>query len=184
MDACYIGRHNAITGPALQHFRLCVEKFHTLRDMFIQAGVWTSISLLHQHALNHYYYAICLFGSPNGLCSSITESKHIKAVKEPWCQSSRYQALIQMLRILVQMDKMAALQHKFAKMGMLVGTTASYMARMKAEGEDIIPEDDEFRDNGDDDEKPMAGIPSDAMSDVKLASRCGMLYTRRYLPLS
>ena len=55
---------------------------------------------------------------------------------------------------------------------------------MKAEGEDIIPEDDEFRDNGNDDKKPMAGIPSDAMSDVKLASRCGMLYTRRYLPLS
>lgn len=79
---------------------------------------------------------------------------------------------------------MAALRHKFAKMGMLVGTTASYMARMKAEDEDIIPEDDEFHDNGDDDEKPMAGIPSDAMSDVKLASRCGMLYTRHYLPLS
>ncbi len=184
IDACYIARRNAIIGPALQHFRLCVKKFHALRDMFIQAGVRTSISLPHQHALNHYYYVICLFGSPNGLCSSITESKHIKAVKEPWHQSSRYQALIQMLRILVRMDKMAALRHKFAKMGMLVGTTASYMARMKAEGEDIIPEDDEFRDNGNDDKKPMAGIPSDAMSDVKLASRCGMLYTRRYLPLS
>jgi len=55
---------------------------------------------------------------------------------------------------------------------------------MKAEGEDIIPEDDEFRDNGNDDKKPMAGIPSDAMSDVKLTSRCGMFYTHCYLPLS
>jgi hypothetical protein len=177
MDACYIARRNAITGPALQHFRSCVEKFHALRNMFIQAGVRTSISLPRQHALDHYFYAICLFGSPNGLCSSITESKHIKAVKEPWRRSSRYRALIQMLRILVRMDKMAALQHKFAKMGMLVGTTASYMAQMKAEDEDVIAEEDEFRDSGDDDE-PMAGNPSDdAMSDVKLTSRYGMSYT-------
>ena len=179
MDACYIARHNAITGPALQHFRSCVEKFHALRNIFIQVGVRTSISLPRQHALNHYFYAICLFGSPNGLCSSITESKHIKAVKEPWRRSSRYRALIQMLRILVRIDKMAVLQCKFAEMGMLVGTTASYMVRMKAKDsdEDIIAEEDEFRDNGDDNEEPMAGNPSDAMSDVKLTSRYGMLYT-------
>ena len=77
------------------------------------------------------------------------------------------------------MDKMAALRCKFAEMGMLVGTTASYMARMKAEDsdEDVIAEEDEFRDNGDDNEEPMAGNPSDAMSDVKLTSRYGMLYT-------
>ena len=49
-------------------------------------------------------------------------------------------------------NKMAAFQHKFAKMGMLVGTTASYMAQMKAEDEDVIAEEDEFYDNEDDDE--------------------------------
>ena len=69
MDACYIARHNVITGPALEHFRACVEKFHTLQDIFIEAGVRASISLPCQHALNHYYYAIHLFSSPNGLCS-------------------------------------------------------------------------------------------------------------------
>ncbi|KAF9538821.1 hypothetical protein CPC08DRAFT_738828 [Agrocybe pediades] len=41
--------------------------------------------------------SIPLFGSPNGLCSSITESKHIKAVKEPWRRSNRFNALSQML---------------------------------------------------------------------------------------
>ena len=55
------------------------------------------------------------------------------------------------------------------------------MARMKAklEDEDVIAGEDEFRDNGDDDEEPMAGNPSnlDAMADVKLTLRCGMLYT-------
>jgi len=179
MDACYIARRNAITDPALQHFRSCVEKFHTLRNIFIQTGVRTSISLPRQHALNHYFYAIRLFGSPNGLCSSITESKHIKAVKEPWRRSSRYRALIQMLQILVRMDKMAALRRKFVKMGMLIGTTvSSYMARMKVEDSDSDSDLDatgaEEDDSRDDNEGPTAGNPSDAMFDVKLASRCGM----------
>jgi hypothetical protein len=107
MDACYIARHNAITGPALEHFQFCVRKFHTLWNIFIDAGVQASISLPRQHALLHYFYSIHLFGSPNGLCSSITESKHIKAVKEPWRRSSRYHALIQMLQTLVRMDTSA-----------------------------------------------------------------------------
>jgi hypothetical protein len=41
-------------------------------------------ALPRQHALVHYLMLIRLFGLPNGLCSSITESKHIKAVKQPW----------------------------------------------------------------------------------------------------
>lgn len=88
IDACYIAHRNVITGPALEHFRVCVKKFHTLQNIFIEAGVRASISLPRQHALDHYYYVIHLFGSPNGLCSSITESKHIKSVKEPWHRSS------------------------------------------------------------------------------------------------
>ena len=57
------------------------------------------LQLPRQHALvSHYYTLIKLFGSPNGLCSSITESEHIKSVKEPWHCSSRFKALVQMLR--------------------------------------------------------------------------------------
>src|ERR1700678_582553 len=165
MNFCYLVRRNAITSDTLREIENTLAQFHHHREIFIQTGVRIDTSMPRQHALKHYPRAICLFGSPNGLCSSITESKHIKAVKEPWRRSSRYRALIQMLWILVRMDKMAALQHKFAKMGMLVGTTASYMAQMKAEDEDVIAEEDEFRDSGDDDEEPMAGNPSDAMSD-------------------
>jgi len=32
-------------------------------------------------------------GTPNGLCSSITEIKHIKLVKEPWLHSNCWKAL-------------------------------------------------------------------------------------------
>ncbi|KAH9980440.1 hypothetical protein BJV74DRAFT_879340 [Russula compacta] len=121
MDACYIAHCNAITAPALEHFHKSVEKFHECMD---------SISLPCQHALKHFYNSIHLFGSPNGLCSSITESKHIKAVKEPWRQSSQYQALIQMLQIIVQMEKMTVLHRIFSDCGMLIGTTSSYMANI------------------------------------------------------
>ncbi|KIM36125.1 hypothetical protein M413DRAFT_31879 [Hebeloma cylindrosporum] len=170
MDTCYIARRNAITGPALQHFQSCVEKFHALRNIFIESGVRTSISLPRQHALDHYVYAIQLFGSPNGLCSSITESKHIKA----------------MLRTLVRMDKMEALRRKLTKLGMLAGTTSSYMAQTKTEQSDIDISDTDGElmpvmppvDDEDDDGGPVSGIATDAMSDIKLAARSQPRYPR------
>jgi glycerol-3-phosphate O-acyltransferase len=121
MDACYIARRNAINSPSLEHLREAVENFHQLRSVFIEAGVRTAISLPRQHALKHFYHAIHLFGSPNGLCSSITESKHIEEVKKTWRRSSRYQALMQMLRTLQRMDKMSALHQHFEGSGMLEG---------------------------------------------------------------
>ncbi len=68
----------------------------------------------------HYCYLIEEFGTLNGLCSSITESKHIKAVKEPYCRSSKYEALMQMLLINQRMDKMAALRVDFETRGMIL----------------------------------------------------------------
>jgi hypothetical protein len=183
MDACYIARRNAITGPALDYFKACVEKFHTLRQIFIAEGVRASISLPRQHALSHYFYSIHLFASPNGLCSSITESKHIKAVKEPWRRSSRYHALIQMLQSLLRMDKMDALRLKLAKLGMLAGSTSLYMAQVKNEhdlklrvGEsfDLDQEDLCHEDDEDDEEGPVAGEPTGVVSDVVLSTRSRM----------
>ena len=133
MDLCYIFRRNAITTTALKTAEGLLDQFHNLRHVFINAGVRSSISLPRQHSLIHYLTSIPLFGSPNGLCSSITESKHIKAVKEPWRRSSRYKALIQMLRTITRLDKLAALRRIFLKKGMLVGTTAAYIAQLLSE---------------------------------------------------
>ena len=58
----------------LVQFEEYVERFHTLRDVFITSGVRETISLPRQHALPHFRLLIPLFGTPNGLCSSITES--------------------------------------------------------------------------------------------------------------
>jgi hypothetical protein len=177
MDACYIARRNAITAPAVEVFREAVEKFQDLRGLFIELGVRSSISLPRQHALNHFYYAIQLFGSPNGLCSSITESKHIKAVKEPWRRSSRFQALIQMLHTIARMDKMAALRRTFSDRGMLAGTTSSYMASIKVQVDQpgnkssLPPRVSDQGDDEDDDEGPAAGDPTSALSVVNLATK-------------
>ena len=176
MDACYIACCNAITATALEHFHECVERFHKLRNIFIEAGVWDSILLPRQHAFSHFYHSIQLFGSPNSLCSSITESKHIKAVKEPWHRSSQYKALIQMLRILVQMEKMAVLHWIFSDHGMLVGTTSSYMAGIEQDHQRPLSspntvnniEDDEDGDDG----GPVSSSPTSSLFVVNLAAKC------------
>jgi hypothetical protein len=88
LNACYIIRRNVITAPVLERLKKHIAAFHELHKVFIDLGVRANISLPRQHALSHYVRLIMMFGSPNGLCSSITESKHIKAVKEPWRRSN------------------------------------------------------------------------------------------------
>ncbi|KAG1718898.1 hypothetical protein EDB19DRAFT_1837359 [Suillus lakei] len=73
----------------------------------------------------HYVHVIQLFGTPNGLSSLITESKHIKAVKEPWRQSSQYKALSQMLVMNQCLSKLAAARVDFDSHGMLKDTCLS-----------------------------------------------------------
>lgn len=130
VEMCYIFRRNAITATALARAEVELQRFHELREVFVEEGVRTSCSLPRQHALVHFLPAIPSFGSPNGLCSSITESKHITAVKEPWRRSSRFEALAQMLKIIVRLDKMGALRRVLAQAGMLRGNVAAYTAAM------------------------------------------------------
>jgi hypothetical protein len=66
-----------------------------------------------------------MFGAPNGLCSSMTEAKHIKAVKEPWRQSSHYEPLGQMLLTNQRLDKLAAAHIDFASWKMLDSSLVS-----------------------------------------------------------
>ncbi|KAF8257183.1 hypothetical protein EI94DRAFT_1709461, partial [Lactarius quietus] len=68
-----------------------LTKFHYYRNIFQTTGVCNlnaGFNLLQQHSLSHYPQLIHLFGAPNGLCSSITESKHIKSVKNPYWDSN------------------------------------------------------------------------------------------------
>ncbi|KAH6904373.1 hypothetical protein BKA70DRAFT_1193076 [Coprinopsis sp. MPI-PUGE-AT-0042] len=134
LELCYIFRRNAITTTALELAALELARFHELRKVFIETGTRSHCSLPRQHALKHFLTSIPLFGSPNGLCSSITESCHISAVKEPWRRSSRYNALSQMLTIITRLDKMSTFRRILARNGLLRGTTAMYTAAKLGEG--------------------------------------------------
>ena len=76
LDFCYLARRSAHTTEDLTRMEETLSRFHQLRAIFEAAGVRPDgFSLPRQHALVHYVRSIQLFGSPNGLCSSITESK-------------------------------------------------------------------------------------------------------------
>ncbi|KAK0446242.1 hypothetical protein EV421DRAFT_1890084 [Armillaria borealis] len=87
-----------------------VEHFHHYHDVFIQSGVHDDFSLPRQHAMVHYHQNIIDFGAPNGVCSSITESWHITAVKKP-CQ---------MLLTNQRLDKLYAQRAFLADKGLVV----------------------------------------------------------------
>ncbi|KIM54140.1 hypothetical protein SCLCIDRAFT_137437 [Scleroderma citrinum Foug A] len=84
-----------------------MDCFHQEHSIFVTSGICMHLSLPRQHAMVHYHELIELFGIPNGLCSLITELKHIRAVKEPWRCSNRFNALGQMLVTNQHLDKLA-----------------------------------------------------------------------------
>ena len=123
LDFCYIARKTALTEDDLNTLDTTLQRFHHYRNIFRDLDVRPDgFSLPRQHALVHYRKHIENFGAPNGLCSSITESKHIAAVKKPWRRSSRYDALRQMLATNTRNDQLTAARADFESRGMLEGT--------------------------------------------------------------
>jgi len=121
LEFCYLVRRNTITETTLEEISTALANFHKQRIIFLESGVRIDFNLPRQHSLDHYRRNIQLFGAPNGLCSSITESKHIKAVKEPWRRSNHFQALGQMLVTNQRIDKLSASRVDFISRGLLFG---------------------------------------------------------------
>lgn len=99
---------------------------------------------------------------------------HIKAVKEPWRRSSRYRALIQMLRTLSRLNKMATACLHFAKQGMMEGSTASYTSMILAGGAPEPRDGGEVEDDsleGDEDLGPLNGPK--VLSSIELSQTHG-----------
>ena len=125
LDFCYIAQRDVHDTHTLTALDDALQRFHHHREIFRESGIRMDFNLPRQHSLIHYLKLIRAFGAPNGLCSSITESKHIKAVKEPWRRSSRFEALRQMLLTNQRLDKLAAARVDFTERGMLKGTCLS-----------------------------------------------------------
>ncbi|KAI5997114.1 hypothetical protein EDD15DRAFT_2387049 [Pisolithus albus] len=129
LEFCYTARRNSLNETAIESLQQALDRFHHHRQIFQQTGVCEQgpkgFSLPRQHSMTHYRHLIQEFGAPNGLCSSITESKHIKAVKKPWRRSNRFNALGQMLITNQCLDKLAAARVNFENRQMLQGSVLS-----------------------------------------------------------
>ena len=128
LNFCYIARRNIITEDSLEQLNAALKQFHKSRTIFMGTARQddpSAFSLPRQHSMVHYHDLIKDFGSPNGLCSSITESKHIVAVKRPWRRTNKHMALPQMLKINERLDKIAAARVDFASRNMLTDSCLS-----------------------------------------------------------
>ena len=120
LDCFYLVRRNSITSDGIEDFRQALGRFHQHHEIFETAGVRPVDQIPpRQHSLVHYARHIRDYGAPNGLCSSITESKHIDAVKKPWRRSNRFNALRQMLVTNERIDKLSFARANFKKRRML-----------------------------------------------------------------
>ncbi|KAJ2912313.1 hypothetical protein MD484_g8095, partial [Candolleomyces efflorescens] len=113
MEFCYLVRRSEIDETVLDQIDEAVRRFHHEREIFRQHGIRENFNLPRQHSVSHYRLLIQMFGTPNGLCSSITESKHIEAVKKTWRRSSRNKPLGEMLLTNQRIDKLAAARVAF-----------------------------------------------------------------------
>ena len=113
LEFCYLVHKDIITSSDLTKLKDTLAQFHHFQMVFTNSGAAQSLSLPRQHSLTHYFKLIKQFGALNGLCSSITESKHIKAMKKPYQHSSHHQALGQMLVINQRLDKLRAARINF-----------------------------------------------------------------------
>ncbi len=143
LDFCYLVRWSDIDENTLHSISEAVDRFRHHRQIFITTGVRDDFNLPRQHAMIHYVQHIIEFGVPNGLCSSITESRHITAVKKPWRRSNRYQALSQMLLTNQRLDKLNALCSELVQHGLIPSTHAPPPDPFETGDEDSGPVDDE-----------------------------------------
>ncbi|KAJ7440651.1 hypothetical protein B0H11DRAFT_2292790 [Mycena galericulata] len=131
LDFCYLVRRADFDELTLDAVDRAVRTFHAHRQIFKELNVRadtpggsTAFSLPRQHSMVHYRHGIEEYGAPGGVCSSITESRHITAVKKPWRRSSRYEALAQMLQTNQRLDKLIAARADFVERGMLASSHA------------------------------------------------------------
>lgn len=120
LEFCYIVRMPTFDETALNALDDALERFCEHRKIFVSSGVRPDgISLPRQHSIQHYHWLIEQFGAPDGLSSSLTESAHIAAVKEPWKRSSHFEELLQILITNQRMNNLAAFHSRLFSAGLL-----------------------------------------------------------------
>lgn len=192
IEFCYLARRSVHSDKTIAQLDAALKSYHELRMVFQHEGIRPEgfDSLPRQHSLFHYPSHIRNFGAPNGLCSSITEAMHIRAVKEPWRRSSRFKALSQMLLTIQRLDKLKASRVDFTARGMLAGSCLTTTVRSLEAAHEHAAEGDEPGDAEEDEYAELQDIieaPDDeddgaiegprVAASVSLAKRHGTSYT-------
>jgi hypothetical protein len=170
----YLVRRSVIDEDTLSQLDKTLQNFHTHREIFRDLDVRPEgFSLPRQHSLAHYRTLIQMFGAPNGLCSSITESKHIKVVKRTYRRSSRNKPLGQMLVSNQRLDKLAAARVDFTSRGMLDGP--GFPAHLLGDPPDAAHSEPHSMPIVQDEEHDVSAIDGPrSLSEVTLAKTPGM----------
>jgi hypothetical protein len=160
LDFIYLARRDSHSDTTLHLMEHALDQFFKYRTTFTDLQPDGIFAVPRQQALVHWVRAIQLFGSPNGLCTSITESKHIDAVKKPWRRSSKNNPIGQIIRTLTRLNKLAAARIEFERRGM-------------------IPRDVAINEDTSNDEEDMADIEGEHVeSEVTLGRRARTLLPR------
>jgi hypothetical protein len=104
-----------------------LQEFHEARKFFMENDIMSKVAAPRQHALSHYVHGIRLFGALNGLCSSITESKHIESVKKPWRTSSQNAPISEMMVRISRLEKLTGLKAYLMSLQLMWGSTSQFM---------------------------------------------------------
>ena len=121
LEFCYVARRSVLTEDDLDKLKDALTRFHRYWSIFVTDGVCEKgISLPRQHALVHYHALIRLFGAPNGLCTSLSESKHKDSTKAVYRRSNRNNPLGQMLVANTRIDQLSAARGNYTNRGMLL----------------------------------------------------------------
>ncbi|KAJ6618080.1 hypothetical protein B0H10DRAFT_2176326 [Mycena sp. CBHHK59/15] len=146
-EFCHLVRRSVLDEDTLLAIDAAVDAFHDAREVFRVVRP-EGFSLPRQHSMVHYRPLIQAFAAPNGLCSSITESKHIKAVKKPYRRSSCNKPLSQILLTNQRLDKLAAARVDFTSRGMMAGALLPLSLLPVPEDPPEEPDDDRIDQGG------------------------------------
>ena len=174
LDFSYLARRSSHDLESLGAMDAALGRFHEYRKIFVTTGIRPNgFSLPRQHSLVHYVENIKLFGSPNGLCSSITESAHIRAVKCPWRRSSKNKPLLQILQTNTRLSKLAAARVIFSRHGMLKGDILTATCRQIGLESDSEDEDEAQGDHGNNGVDVMASDHDPVRAVTELPRKAG-----------
>ena len=102
LDFCYIIWHDVHNTQSLKALEDALDHFHKHHEIFQTSCVHPNdFNLPQSHAGVHYLCLIWAFGAPNGLCSSITELKHIKNLGADWVIGMCYSRCLQHISTLI-----------------------------------------------------------------------------------